>query len=101
PSARLRSPNLSPASIVPGNLSSRRRASTISHRGCCPCVHGGDRSPIRRGKGQAAQWGQTISQFDLAIAATALQHGMILLSENRKHYERIPNLKLESLKTNS
>ncbi len=45
--------------------------------------------------------GQTISQFDLAIAATALQHGMVLLSENRKHYERIPSLKLESLKANS
>jgi predicted nucleic acid-binding protein len=43
--------------------------------------------------------GQTISQFDLAIAATALHHGMVLLSENRKHYERIPNLKLESLRT--
>jgi tRNA(fMet)-specific endonuclease VapC len=45
--------------------------------------------------------GQTISQFDLAIAATALQHAMVLLSENRKHYERIPTLKLESLKANS
>jgi predicted nucleic acid-binding protein len=45
--------------------------------------------------------GQTISQFDLAIAATALHHGMVLLSENRKHYERIPNLKLESLRTTS
>lgn len=45
--------------------------------------------------------GQTISQFDLAIAATALQHQMVLLTENRKHYERIPNLKLESLKPTS
>ncbi len=45
--------------------------------------------------------GQTISQFDLAIAATALQHGMVLLSENRKHYKRIPTLQLESLKANS
>ena len=44
--------------------------------------------------------GQVISQFDLTIAATALHHGMVLLSENRKHYQRIPNLKLESLKAN-
>ncbi|HEX9245011.1 MAG TPA: type II toxin-antitoxin system VapC family toxin [bacterium] len=44
--------------------------------------------------------GQVISQFDLTIAATALHHGMVLLSENRKHYQRIPNLKLESLRTN-
>ncbi len=45
--------------------------------------------------------GQPISQFDLAIAATALHHGMVLLSENRKHYRRIPTLQLESLKANS
>jgi tRNA(fMet)-specific endonuclease VapC len=45
--------------------------------------------------------GQTISQFDLAIAVTALQHQTVLLTENRKHYERIPNLKLESLKPTS
>jgi len=42
--------------------------------------------------------GEVISQFDLTIATTALHHGMVLLSENRKHYQRIPNLKLESLK---
>jgi len=42
--------------------------------------------------------GQAISQFDLAIAVTALHHGMILLSENRRHYDRIPGLKLQSIK---
>jgi len=41
-----------------------------------------------------------MSQFDLTIAATALHHGMILLTKNRKHYERIPSLKLQSLKAN-
>lgn len=43
--------------------------------------------------------GQAISQFDLAIAATALVHDLTLLTENRKHFERISSLKLESLKT--
>lgn len=42
--------------------------------------------------------GQAISQFDLAIAATALVHDLTLLTGNRKHFERISGLKLESLK---
>jgi tRNA(fMet)-specific endonuclease VapC len=43
--------------------------------------------------------GTTISQFDLAIAVTALHHNLTLATENRRHYERISGLKLESLKT--
>lgn len=41
--------------------------------------------------------GQAISQFDMAIAATALQHELVLFTENRKHYERVPGLKLRSM----
>lgn len=45
--------------------------------------------------------GQAISQFDLAIAATALVHDMTLLTENRKHFERVSGLRIESLKAES
>ncbi len=41
--------------------------------------------------------GSQIGDFDLAIAATALRHNLTLLTENRKHYERVAGLKLESL----
>jgi tRNA(fMet)-specific endonuclease VapC len=43
--------------------------------------------------------GQPLDPFDLAIAATALRYGLTLLTENRKHYERVSGLELESLKT--
>jgi len=41
--------------------------------------------------------GETITDFDLAIAVTALQHDLVLLTENRRHYERVTGLKLQSL----
>lgn len=40
--------------------------------------------------------GQTIPDFEV-IAATALHHDLILMSEDRTHFSRIPGLKLESL----
>jgi tRNA(fMet)-specific endonuclease VapC len=43
--------------------------------------------------------GVGIGQFDLAIAATALSHNLVVLTENRKHYERIPALKIHSLQS--
>ena len=52
-----------------------------------------------RENAQLLSVGQAISQFDLAIAATALHHDLVLLTENRRHYERIPGLKLQSIKT--
>ncbi|MDQ3412979.1 MAG: type II toxin-antitoxin system VapC family toxin [Chloroflexota bacterium] len=41
--------------------------------------------------------GQLIPNFDLVIAATALQYGLTLLSFNRRHFERIPDLRLYQL----
>ncbi len=35
--------------------------------------------------------------MDLLIAATALEHNLNLLSNNRKHFENIEGLRLESL----
>lgn len=40
------------------------------------------------------QRGQLIPDLDLLIAATALQHDLILLTRNRRHFDRIPGLRL-------
>lgn len=39
--------------------------------------------------------GQTVADADLLIAATALAEGAILVTGNRKHYERVDGLILE------
>ncbi|MDQ3696068.1 MAG: type II toxin-antitoxin system VapC family toxin [Chloroflexota bacterium] len=41
--------------------------------------------------------GQLILDFDLVIAATALQYDLTLLTFNRRHFERIPDLRLYQL----
>ncbi len=38
--------------------------------------------------------GQLIADFDILLAATALHHDLIVLTFNKKHFERIPDLKL-------
>jgi tRNA(fMet)-specific endonuclease VapC len=38
-----------------------------------------------------------IDDFDLLIASTAIAHDLTLLSNNRKHYERIESLKIISI----
>lgn len=38
--------------------------------------------------------GQTISDFDILLGATALHHDLIFLTYNKKHFERIPDLKI-------
>jgi tRNA(fMet)-specific endonuclease VapC len=43
-----------------------------------------------------SQRGETLPDFDVVIAATAIQHDLTLLSEDR-HFARIEKLKLESL----
>jgi predicted nucleic acid-binding protein len=35
-----------------------------------------------------------IEDFDLVIAATALHYDLTLLTFNRRHFERIPDLRL-------
>jgi tRNA(fMet)-specific endonuclease VapC len=42
------------------------------------------------------QQGQLISDADIIIAATALQHNLIMVTENDAHFRRIPNLTVES-----
>jgi tRNA(fMet)-specific endonuclease VapC len=48
-------------------------------------------------RGTLRQLGQRIPDFDLLIAATAIEHNLTLLSNNRRHFERISGLRIESL----
>ena len=41
------------------------------------------------------QTGQTIGEMDTLIAAHSLAENLILVTHNRRHFERIPGLKLE------
>lgn len=45
-------------------------------------------------RGQLRQAGQLIGDFDLLIAATALHQDLTLVTYNRRHFSRIPTLKL-------
>src|SRR5258708_5599825 len=47
-------------------------------------------------RGSMRKRGQTIGDFDLLIAATALHHNLTLLTNNRKHFEGIAGLEIES-----
>jgi tRNA(fMet)-specific endonuclease VapC len=37
--------------------------------------------------------GRMVADFDIVIACTAMERGLALLSRNRKHFERIPELR--------
>ena len=41
--------------------------------------------------------GRSIGDFDLLIGVTALHHDLTLLTNNRRHFERIEGLRIESL----
>jgi tRNA(fMet)-specific endonuclease VapC len=38
--------------------------------------------------------GQMISDIDIFLAATALHHDLVVLTYNKKHFERIPDLRV-------
>ena len=48
-----------------------------------------------RGRLRAA--GTLISDFDLLIGATAIRHNLTLLTNNRRHFERMPDLNIISV----
>ena len=48
-----------------------------------------------RGRLRAA--GTLISDFDLLIGATAIRHNLTLLTNNRRHFERMPDLSIISV----
>jgi tRNA(fMet)-specific endonuclease VapC len=45
-------------------------------------------------RGHLQRRGLTIGDPDLLIAATALEHDLTLLTRNRRHFNRIPDLRL-------
>lgn len=45
-------------------------------------------------KAQLRAQGQLLEDFDLLIAATALTHGLTLVTNNMAHFQRVPNLTL-------
>lgn len=45
-------------------------------------------------RGELRRTGKIIGDFDILIAATAIQHNLTLLTRNTKDYQRIPDLKL-------
>ncbi len=40
--------------------------------------------------------GQPIGAYDLLIAATALQHNLIMVTSNQREFERVDNLQIEN-----
>jgi predicted nucleic acid-binding protein len=50
-----------------------------------------------RERGRLRAAGLMIGDFDLLIGATALRHNLTLLTNNRRHFERIDGLRIESL----
>lgn len=41
--------------------------------------------------------GRPLADADLQIAATALHHGLTLVTGNLRHYERVPNLEISAV----
>ena len=48
-------------------------------------------------RGRLRKAGMLIGDFDLLIGATAVQHNLTLLTNNRSHFERIDGLAIESV----
>jgi tRNA(fMet)-specific endonuclease VapC len=50
-----------------------------------------------RERGRLRTMGQRIGDMDLMIAATALQYDLTLLTNNRRHFERVEGLRIQSV----
>lgn len=47
-------------------------------------------------KAEFRRTGQPVADFDLLIASIALTEGSILITNNIRHYDRIPGLQIET-----
>ena len=45
-------------------------------------------------RAELRQQGLTVADLDLLIGSTAIHYGLLLLTDNRRHYEKIPGLRL-------
>lgn len=45
-------------------------------------------------RGELRRTGQMIGDPDILIAATALHHGLVVITRNTRHFERVPGLSL-------
>lgn len=52
-------------------------------------------------KADLQQRGKLIDEFDMLIAGHALTEGLTVVTDNIKHFERIPGLKIENWKVDS
>jgi predicted nucleic acid-binding protein len=50
-----------------------------------------------RERGRLRAAGKTVGDFDLLLGATALRHGLTLLTNNRRHFELIGKLQIISV----
>lgn len=50
-----------------------------------------------RERGRLRKEGKLIGDFDLLIAATGLHYGLMVLTNNRTHFERVEGLQIESV----
>lgn len=50
-----------------------------------------------RERGRLRALGKTVGDFDLLIGATALRNGLVVLTNNRRHFELIETLQIISL----
>lgn len=48
-------------------------------------------------RGSLRRQGKIVGDFDLLIASSAMRHNLTLLTNNRKHFENIEGLRLESI----
>ena len=48
-------------------------------------------------RGRLRKKGELIDDFDLMIASTAIHHNLTILTNNRKHFERVEGLEIISL----
>ena len=49
-----------------------------------------------RQRAQLRSAGNIIGDFDILIGSTAIVHGLTLLTNNRRHFERLPGLRIVS-----
>lgn len=58
----------------------------------------GEAVALRAGclQAQLEKVGRPIGPEDIQIAATALRHGLILVTRNTRHFERVPDLAVEN-----